>query len=146
MTASSVSPPAFMTWTALAQALTPPLLRLALEMAMNLGRDCDLAMRIIGNAAAPRMAARRLKAMLMCGPSCREKDIMSQVGWGGLAAGILGGARWSSALLRCRSAPAAATFSPRFFANRYTRTHGVNGILREGVLVRWKSSLHQARR
>src|SRR5580692_6674166 len=79
MTASSVSPPAFMTWTALAQALTPPLLRLALEMAMNLGRDWALAMRIIGNAAAPRMAARRLKAMLMCGPSSREKDIMSQV-------------------------------------------------------------------
>src|SRR5580692_7366111 len=79
MTASSVSPPAFMTWTALAQALTPPLLRLALEIAMNLGRDWDLAIRIIGNAAAPRMAARRLKAMLMCGPSSREKDIMSQV-------------------------------------------------------------------
>src|SRR5580692_12000043 len=115
MTASSVSPPAFMTWTALAQALTPPLLRLALEMAMNLGRDCDLAMRIIGNAAAPRMAARRLKAMLMCGPSCREKDIMSQVRWGGL-----------SKCARRRG----GFFGRSLFAIIAPRSRRVNGILK----------------
>src|SRR5580658_2433588 len=68
MTASRASPPARMTSKVLAQALTPPLLRLALEMAMNLGRDWALTMRIAGNAAAPRMAARRLKVALMCGP------------------------------------------------------------------------------
>src|ERR1700689_633200 len=97
MTASRVSPPAFITSTALAQALTPPLLRLALEMAMNLGRDWALTIRIIGNAAAPRMAARRLKAMLMCGPSCSEKDIMSQVRWGGVGYRRVWAARAGSA-------------------------------------------------
>src|SRR5207253_11418683 len=56
MTASSVSPPDLITSIAFAHARTP----LALATAMFLGRDCPLTIRIIGNAAAPSRAARRL--------------------------------------------------------------------------------------
>jgi hypothetical protein len=45
-----------MTSIALAQARTP----LALEITMLLGRDCPLTIRIMGTAAAPKRAARRL--------------------------------------------------------------------------------------
>src|SRR5215469_15849304 len=63
MTASRVSPPDFITSTALETALRPPLLRLALETAMNLGRGCEWTIWIAGNAPAPRIAARRVIGM-----------------------------------------------------------------------------------
>ena len=63
MTASSVSPPAFMISMALAQQLTPPLLRLALETTTG-GLACAAALRTMGSAAAPRIAARLVNVMI----------------------------------------------------------------------------------
>ena len=48
---------------ALAQQFTPPLSRLALEITTGPGRDWPLAIRIIGNTAVPRIAARLLNAV-----------------------------------------------------------------------------------
>src|ERR1044071_5752935 len=58
ITASSVSPPLLTISIALAQQLTPPLLRLALEMTMFRGLPCDAAGRTSGSTAAPAIAAR----------------------------------------------------------------------------------------
>src|ERR1700676_5084072 len=71
MTASRVSPPDLMMSIALAHARTP----LPLEMTMFFGLPCALTTRIMGTAAAPRMAARRLnvRGLMGASPFARSK-------------------------------------------------------------------------
>src|SRR5690348_9004512 len=64
ITASRVSPPPFITSTALLHALIPPLFRLALATAISRGRDCACTILAAGRAAAPRIAALRLNVRL----------------------------------------------------------------------------------